>query len=131
MPYYKYKDFKQACGNDTYNVIPIDDVLRNAREKFNLNTKSQLLEFIHYDGLEDLKFVNTKDWENNPDPANTIKVYAYEFRTMGKLGYIAFMYNKNTQKWLIKSFHLSKNRNMAMFLAFEKAKRIKMEEGDE
>lgn len=131
MPYYKYKDFKQACGNDTYNVIPIDDVLRNAREKFNLNTKSQLLEFIHYDGLEDLKFVNTKDWENNPDPANTIKVYAYEFRTMGKLGYIAFMYNKNTQKWLIKSFHLSKNRNMAMFLAFKKAKRIKMEEGDE
>ena len=131
MPYYEYEDFKQACGNDTYNVIPIDDVLRDARGDFNLNTKSQLLEFIHCDGLEDLKFVNMKDWENNPDSANPIKVDAYEFRTMSKLGYIAFMYNKNTQKWLIKSFHLSKNRNMTMFLAFEKAKRIKMEEGDE
>jgi len=62
----------------------------DAGENFNLNTKSQLLEFIHCDGLEDLKFVNTKDWENNPDPANPIKVDAYEFRTMGKLGYIAF-----------------------------------------
>ena len=131
MPYYNYEDFNQACGNEQYNVIPIYNVIRDAREDFNLKTKSQLLEFIHCDGLENLKFVNTKDWENNPDLANPIKVDAYEFRTLGKLGYIAFMYNKNTKKWLIKSFRLSKNRNMAMFRAFEKAKFIKMEKGNE
>jgi hypothetical protein len=121
MPYYNYEDFKRACQNDVDNVIPINDVLKDASTDFNLRTKSELLGFIYNDGFDDLWFLNKKDWENNPDPANPIIVDAYEFRTMYKRGYMAFMYNVNTKKWIIKSFHLSKNRNMTMFHAFEKA----------
>jgi len=125
MPYYNFGDFKRACGCNTDDVIPINNVLRNAGDDFNLNTKAQLLDFIDNDGLEDLRFVNTKDWDHNPDPTNVIKVDAYEFRTMHTLGYIAFMRNNKTEKWIIKSFHLSNTRSMAMFAAFQKAKLIK------
>lgn len=40
MSYYKYADFKNACENDRDNIIPINNVLENARNDFNLNTKS-------------------------------------------------------------------------------------------
>jgi len=48
-------------------------------------------------------------------------VDAYEFRSMYKLGYIAFMYNEKTLKWIIKSFHLSENRSLEMVMAFHNA----------
>jgi hypothetical protein len=128
MPYYHYEDFKEACGNDMRNVIPINSVLKDAKELFNLFPKSGLLEFIYNDGLEDLTFVNTKKWEKNPNPGSQIYVDAYEFRSLNKLGYIAFMYNSTTKKWIIKSFHLSDNRNPAMYLALKKAGFSDMEE---
>jgi len=132
MSYYRYTDFKNACENDRDNVIPINNVPENARNDFNLNTKSQLLDFIQCDGLENLTFVNTKDWENNPNKNKPIKVDAYEFTSMYKLGYIAFMHNDETNKWLIKSFHLSTNRNMAIYLAMGEAGLInKLEEEHE
>ena len=56
MCYYNYTDFKKACGEDGGNVIPINNVTKNAKEVFNLPTKSKLLEFIYNDGLEELKF---------------------------------------------------------------------------
>ena len=132
MSYYRYTDFKKACKDDEENVIPINNVIENARNDFKLNTKSQLLDFILNDGLENLTFVNTKDWENNPNKNKPIKVDAYEFTSMYKLGYIAFMYNEETNKWLIKSFHLSSNGNMALYFAMEKAGLInKLEEEHE
>ncbi len=73
------------------------------------------------DGLQQLNFINTKEWENNPDKANPVMVDAYEFRTLRKRGYIAFMHNRKTGKWLIKSFKLSENINPAMFEAFQRA----------
>lgn len=130
MSYYKYADFKKACENNRDNVIPINDVLKNAINDFNLNTKLQLLDFIQNDGLENLIFVNTKDWENNPNKDKPIKVDAYEFSSMYKRGYIAFMHNDETNKWLIKSFHLSTNRNMAICLAMERAGLISKLEGE-
>jgi len=42
------------------------------------------------------------------------------------------MYNDETNKWLIKSFHLSNNRNITIYLAMEKAGLInKLEEEHE
>lgn len=127
MPYYKYEDFKKSCGKDMNNVIPINCVLEDAKNLFNLFPKSRLLEFIYNDGLENLKFINTKLWGKNPNKNNEIYIDAYEFRSLNKLGYIAFMYNKTTRKWIIKSFHLSENRNPAMFLALKKAGLIDLE----
>ena len=120
MSYYRYADFKEACENDRDNVIPINNVLENARNDFTLNTKSHLLDFIQNDGLENLTFINTKDWENNPNKDIPIMVDAYEFTSMYKLGYIAFMHTDETNKWLIKSFHLSSNGNMQYILPWGK-----------
>jgi len=51
---------------------------------------------------------------------------------MYKMGYIAFMHNDETNKWLIKSFHLSSNSNRAIHLAMERAGLInKLEEEHE
>ena len=80
------------------DVVPLKSALDDANSYFGLNTKSNLLDFIGNNGLEDFKFLNTKEWENNPDKTIVIFVDAYEFRSMCKLGYIAFMYNEKTFK---------------------------------
>jgi hypothetical protein len=121
MSYYNYEDFKDACGNNVKNVILFKSAEIDAKSYFNLFPKSRLLDFISNNGLEDLTFINTKDWEKNPNPEDSIKVDAYEFRSLNKLGYIAFMYNEKTKKWIIKSFKISRNSNPAMYLALKKA----------
>lgn len=121
MPKYDIGDFFKCCNERKNEVIPLNPVPADAESCFGLKTKSELLDFIGNNGLEDLQFVNTKEWENNPNKKETIWVDAYEFRSMYKLGYIAFMYNEKTSKWLIKSFHLSENRNNAMAIALRKA----------
>ena len=47
-----------------------------------LYPKSKLLNFIYNNGLEDLTFINTRDWEKNPNANTKIKVDAYEFRSL-------------------------------------------------
>ena len=121
MPKYDIFEFIRCCNENKNDVVPLKSALDDANSYFGLKTKSNLLDFIGNNGLEDLKFVNTKEWENNPDKTIIIFVDAYEFRSMCKLGYIAFMYNEKTFKWLIKSFHLSENRNTTMETALYKA----------
>ena len=58
-------------------------------------------------------------------------VDAYEFITGYKKGYLAFMYSSYTNKWIIKSFHLSKNLNSQMSQAIKKSgimKKFNLEE---
>ena len=121
MPKYDIFEFFRCCNENKNDVVPLKSALDDANSYFGLKTKSNLLDFIGNNGLEDLKFLNTKEWENNPDRTIIIFVDAYEFRSMCKLGYIAFMYNEKTFKWLIKSFHLSENRNTTMEMALYKA----------
>ncbi|MBA3017102.1 MAG: hypothetical protein FP811_02910 [Desulfobacteraceae bacterium] len=113
--------FKIACRDSPYDVIPFKQAMDDANKIFNLRTKKSLLAFIVNDGLEDLTFINKKEWEQNQNPDNSIEVYAYRFRTRAIAGYIAFMFNRQTEKWLIKSFHQSENRNTAMLEAMQKA----------
>lgn len=119
-PSYNFNDFKHAC-NDENLVIPSKHAIENAETIFNLKTKKMLLYFISNDGLEELDFINTKPWEMNPDPDTVVMIDAYEFKSMNILGYIAFFYSERTNKWIIKSFKLSINRNMMMYLALKKA----------
>jgi hypothetical protein len=76
---------------------------------FNLRTTEQILSFIQNNGLENKIHYNTGLWKNNPDKKNPVMVDSYEFESGNKKGYIAFFYNKKSNKWNIKSFHLSKN----------------------
>lgn len=121
MSSYTYSEFQNACGTNKNDVISINSVLKDANDHFNLPTRKSLLDFIFYGGLENLDFLNTKEWKDNPDKSIKVMVDAYEFASFGILGYIAFMFINKTSKWLIKSFHLSENRNPIMSLALQNA----------
>lgn len=121
MPTYDLEDFLDCCQNQQNKVRPIDDVEKDAEKIFGLKPASVLLDFIGNGGLEEIEFVNSTPWRKNPDKTTIIYVDAYEFRTMCKLGYIAFMFSNKTVKWLIKSFHLSENTNPAIALALYNA----------
>ncbi len=131
MPYNFFNEFKKACLETPLDVIPIGKTLKDASEIFNLRTKSELLSFIANNGLEKLTFINKKSWEKNPNPNHDIDVYAYYFSTRAIAGYVAFMFNEKTQKWLIKSFHHPKDRNTLMQDVLQKALALKKEKSDE
>lgn len=126
--HYNFEDFKKACAGGTGNVFVTKHASEDAKNHFNISTKSYLLEFIANDGLENLDFINTTPLRTNKNLSNPILVDAYDFRSSCKLGYIAFMYSDTTRKWTIKSFKLSRNRNPVMSLALKKAGLIETEE---
>ena len=121
-PHYNFENFKKACKNK--GLISISENVRaDADNYFRLRTKKDILDFIENDGLEDLVFINTKPWENNPNKKKIIMVDSYEFRSSGKLGYISIKCNNGI--WTIKSFHLSGDMNYAMRNAINKLDIIK------
>jgi len=120
-PSYNFENFKKACKNKDLIYIPYN-VCIDAYKYFNLRSKN-ILDFIQNDGLEDLHFINTKLWENNPNKNNIIMIDSYNFRSSGKLGYIAIKYYNGI--WTIKSFHLSGDMNYAMRNAINKLDIIK------
>lgn len=103
-PSYPLTDFKTACKRDHANVVILRGAKETARTDFKLNTKQDILAFINNGGLEEMKFIHTKPWENNHDSQNHIMVDSYGFYSGKLYGYIAFMFVKNTKKWTIKSF---------------------------
>lgn len=112
-------------------------VINGARDtasiEFNLKSASAILAFIGNNGLEQPKFINSAIWENNPDKKSQIMVDAYEFVTGSTLGYIAFLYQPKTSKWLIKSFKKNiqpDTRNMA-FAELGKLMQDKEDSNDE
>jgi hypothetical protein len=106
---YVFADFIAACSKG--EVFVESQAEQDAYNLFSL-TKPQLLAFIANDGLEELEYINTKVWENNPRPANVVYIDGYNFTTGFKRGYLAF--KQNYGKWIIKSFHLSDDRNTVM-----------------
>ncbi len=117
-PAYNFDEFKEACKNK--EVIPINSVLSDANKYFNLKSLNEILEFIENDGLNNLRHFNTAPWINNKASIE-IMVDAYEFMTLELKGYIAFLYSPITKKWIIKSFHISKNTNPVIRDALQKA----------
>lgn len=120
MAEYNFNDFKEACING-HNVFVWKPALRGAQEVFNLKTEEDLLSFIGNDGLENLDFINTAPWKENPKPEHEIFIDAYGFKTLGIHGYIAFFYNNNTKKWNIKSFKLNEQSFMPIQIAYQRA----------
>lgn len=103
--YYKVEDFIKACAKKTSTVVVLKHALQRACDIFDLCTRTDLLAFIGNGGCENPEFISTKSWDNNPDKSVEIKVDSYEFTTNNKKGYLAFMHNNKTKKWIIKSFH--------------------------
>lgn len=121
---YNLNDLIKACG-ELNQVVVLGKAEKSARDDFGLNTKKTVLDFIYNDGLESPHYINTKPWENNPDPS-LIVIDAYSFYSGPKQGYMAFFFSMKTKRWLIKSFKLNKdfvprNSNMANQLSVIKA----------
>jgi hypothetical protein len=123
MPAYVFADFVSGCASSK-SAFVTGGAMATARTDFGLNTMADVLAFVSNGGLESPTFINVAPWENNPDPATPIQVDAYSFFSGLTYGYVAFLYQPKTSKWIIKS--LKKNeqpdpRNLAMLAALRKA----------
>ncbi len=102
-PSYQLKDLEQGCCVNSSKVIVMRLAKDTARKDFKLKTQDAVVQFIAYGGLENPSFINSKPWENNPDPG-LIMIDAYGFYSGCTFGYLAFLYHPKTQHWTIKSF---------------------------
>ena len=121
QPTYDLKEFIKCCSSNREMVFIFPSALKDAKNDFELDNQGEILDFIGNNRLEMPEFRNRKLWEKNRDPNNPLFVEDYEFKSLGKLGYIAFMYNKKENKWLIKSFHLSDRMNTLLADELKKA----------
>jgi len=120
-PSYDLSDLINACARNKSGVRAIKGAVISARKDFNLKTEREIVDFIGAGGLQTPKFKNTDTWQNNPDPPPPIiMVDAYTFSSGSISGYIAFLFQKKTDKWIIKSFKLNSRRRFTA-LAFRKA----------
>ncbi len=103
-PSYNLKDFEEACDSTEHNVIVLDDAIITAKSDFNLHTQPAVLGFIGNGGLDRPAFINSALWHKNPIPENPIMVDAYNFFSGMTYGYLAFLFQPLTKKWIIKSF---------------------------
>ena len=122
QPYHDFDAFLKACKvRARSRVVVLRKAQDDARNDFGLKTSGEILRFIANGGLEQLEFINSKLWENNPDPSRPVIVDGYEFVSRMKRGYVALMFNKVTGYWTIKSFHISDNANLPFVEVFKKA----------
>lgn len=100
--FYELKKFESACrqGCDEIHIMKV--AKKTARTDFGLPTKKDIVSFIGDGGLVKPRFINTKKWEKNPNPKESVMVDSYAFYSGHLYGYIAFMFVGG--KWTIKSF---------------------------
>ena len=92
------------------NVQVLYDAETNARLQFGLNTKADLIAFIGNGGLQDMSYVNSVPWKNNPKrDIKEIFIDSYKFQSNRKVGYIAFSIG-SFNNYVIKSFHLDHDK---------------------
>lgn len=101
---YKLDDFMRACRIGIGAVTVLTPAERGAREHFNLKSKPDTLQFIGNEGIHGLDFDKTRLWEKNPNPEVPVMVDSYNFFAGSDYGYLAFMFQPRTSKWLLKSF---------------------------
>ena len=105
-PAYKLEDFVAACS-EAASVFVLRSAMATAPADFGLQTEQAVRDFIGAGGLEQPAHANTAPWEKNPDPAAAIPVDSYDFFSGPDPGYLAFMHQPKTGRWLVKS--LKKN----------------------
>ena len=63
---YCLADFIICCMIGSQNVYVLFDAELNARLQFGLKTKAELLAFIGNGGLQNMVYLKTEPWRNNP-----------------------------------------------------------------
>ncbi len=127
---YDIKEFIAAC-TDINKVDVLYGAQQTAQKDFNLNTAQEILNFIFNDGLEKLEPFNTEAWDKNPKPEICVMVDAYEFYSGHKFGYIAFLKNPVTEKWVIKSLKKNARPDSASFPFREALEGFKLQDLEE
>lgn len=115
-PEYKLSDFLEGCMAGVSKAYVIQGAMKTAEKDFNLYPQQRVLEFIGNGGLAQPHFINSKPWDNNPNPENEIMVDAYGFFSGFNYGYVAF-FRPVISKWIIKSFKKNTDpdpRNLAL-----------------
>jgi tRNA A37 threonylcarbamoyladenosine biosynthesis protein TsaE len=87
-PAYLLSDLVMACEKGTAFVTR--GARATAAADFGLLTEAAILAFIAAGGIEAPTYINTKGWENNPDPNTVVHVDAYRFHSGSTCGYLAF-----------------------------------------
>lgn len=120
---YDLNNLIKACGKINY-VKVLGKAQESAGTDFGLYTEQAVCDFINDGGLEKPQYINTKPWENNPDPG-LILIDAYSFYSGPKQGYLAFFFSIKTDRWLIKSFKLNKDSEPRTYLLTEQLLTLK------
>jgi hypothetical protein len=100
-PRHSLTAFVAACREG--RVVVLGDAERDARQHFRLKTKAELLTFIGNEGLEEVEFINCKEWEKSRIAGRIVD--AYRFFSGETAGYVAFCWCNQMSKWFLKSFH--------------------------
>ena len=79
------------------------DAGEGARNNFNLPTDKDLISFIGNGGINTCNFKNSCTQRKELAGNKGKMIDAYHFRVGRKIGYIAFIFNDQKQKWHIKS----------------------------
>jgi len=117
------REFIVACGRYPGKVVPIYDVLTDARNHYRLKSKKELFDFIANKGLEHTVFQNKSEWKKNYTEVKPLYVYAWTFKTNHIPGYIAIIKNDAMDNWLLKSFHPPAGK-LTLADKFAEAKRL-------
>ncbi|MDY0289878.1 MAG: hypothetical protein RBR15_13715 [Sphaerochaeta sp.] len=116
---YALEAFLQACKEG--EVAVTRKVVESASADLGLQSKSEILHFLTNGGIQDeLTWVNSVAWKNNPNPSVQVMVDAYTFLSDHKRCYFAFMYFELTSSWMLKSLHVSEGSNSIMQAALRK-----------
>jgi hypothetical protein len=123
-PYYDVSLFLKACGKCAKGtgIVKLERfVMQSAASDFGIMNKHDLFEFIASGGLEDLSFINSKEYRISSEIPLPV-CDAYQFTSGFTIGYIAFFHSNVHATWVIKSFHRSRDEGKTtMALAIEKA----------
>ena len=124
-PSYKLEDFMEACRKGSKAVTVLKSADDTAKSEFRLKSKDDLIHFIGSGGISGLELANNAPWDKNPNKEQEIMVDSYDFFAGSDYGYLAFMFQPVTSKWLIKSFKKNNKpdprNNTLMGEAFKKA----------
>lgn len=120
LPAYQLSMFIRDCSIGVSKAYASKSAVETARSDFNLGTQERILGFIGNGGIESPCLSNSNLWNNNPNPDQPIMVDSYDFFSGVTYGYLAFFYQPETKKWIIKSLKKN-NKTDIRNLAFKRA----------
>jgi hypothetical protein len=97
--------------------------MATAPTDFGLMTEQAVIDWIGSGGVEKPVHANTEIWRRNPDSSTTVWGDSYDFFSGPVFGYLAFMFQPKTQRWLVKSLKKNDKPDPRFMLLADKLKK--------